>query len=999
MNQRTPNRYSKPIVFWALNHKLEEDELRRQLKEMSDKRVGGVILHPRSGLLTPYLTDEFFEMIGFIIEEAEKLGLDVWLYDEDPYPSGIAGGQVIADHPEYRAQILKYETRKVCSNEKISMDIPMEKIIGAFAVRRENGALAEVRDIRSHMGLLRTQWQTEHKYNTYYPTSYTKANPQLRADTYKPFYTLKWQADEREWDIVVLYSVYCGDYWLYPSYTDMLNPEAIEYFIDLTYEPYKKRFEKYFGNVVRGFFVDEPKYLSDPLPWTDKLPQYFENANGYPIEKALVALVFDFAGAEKMRRDFWDAVQDRFLETFPKQIAAWCERNNLELIGHCSPEEEPVDQVRYTGSIMNFMRSMTIPSTDLITYQVGDDKFPILPMSPINVSSAARQWRNAHALCETFGVTEWRLKYDDMIWMLNWLYTFGVDIFVFHAFMYSTDGYRKMDAGPSEFYQNPQWEYFGQISQYIGRVSQYMDTMDRKVDTAMFYPFDSWEVLFNIHHNQAFACRDEFCAVMNELIHKHCQFDFADVRDFETAQIVEGRLVIGSQSYSSIVVPPIYYLSELSRAKFEECARKGIRLYVCISDTSVSEWTIDTAFACFSIKGSAADGFEFGGFQCPVNEKLTLSGEGNEKLMVMNGEKTHWISNPTRESITVSYKLNTPGCNAEVFNPLTGEKLIISAESTVTVSPRGAVIISETAFEAARGKKPRKQIKELSGFWQFRTERRNVLRLGEWTLSDFTPERLHINDYEKTPYAVRTEPLGKSGVVNFPAEICYSTYADIDGFSGKLSLLKEFSGIDGKWEVYANGRKVDNWKRSKEYDCMTEEADLTPYLTPDDKRFYRKGELYIAVKLHAEEAANGLLQPMYLLGDFTVRLNNHESVGAELLNRKEKQILHTGSWADQGYPHYAGLAVYSQIFDIEETDDDARYFIEASTFNSAHKVYINGREAGIALAEPFATEVTGMIRPGRNEIEIEIASTPENMFYDLHAPFGLSGPVCLTEEK
>ena len=39
MNQRTPNRYSKPIVFWALNHKLEEDELRRQLKEMSDKSL------------------------------------------------------------------------------------------------------------------------------------------------------------------------------------------------------------------------------------------------------------------------------------------------------------------------------------------------------------------------------------------------------------------------------------------------------------------------------------------------------------------------------------------------------------------------------------------------------------------------------------------------------------------------------------------------------------------------------------------------------------------------------------------------------------------------------------------------------------------------------------------------------------------------------------------------------------------------------------------------
>lgn len=231
---------------------------------------------------------------------------------------------------------------------------------------------------------------------------------------------------------------------------------------------------------------------------------------------------------------------------------------------------------------------MTIPSTDLITYQVGDDKFPILPMSPINVSSAARQWRNAHALCETFGVTEWRLKYDDMIWMLNWLYTFGVDIFVFHAFMYSTDGYRKMDAGPSEFYQNPQWEYFGQLSQYIERVSQYMDTMDRKVDTAMFYPFDSWEVLFNIHHNQAFACRDEFCAVMNELIHKHCQFDFADVRD--TSSQNSESCINRSQTYCC---REAFFLGHLT-VYIDNCIRRGKHL-ICFSTDNVAQWMITSS--------------------------------------------------------------------------------------------------------------------------------------------------------------------------------------------------------------------------------------------------------------------------------------------------------------------------------------------------------------------------------------------------------------------
>lgn len=996
------NRYNKPIVFWALNHRLEKEELVRQLRLMKEKNIGGVILHPRSGLLTPYLTNDFFNMISCVIEEAGRLGIDVWLYDEDPYPSGIAGGQIITDYPEYRAQILKYETQSIDPGNFVIMDIPMEKIVGAYAIHRENGKIVEIRNIRSYMGLLRTEWEMEHKYNTYYPTTYTKANPQNRADTFKPFYRLEWQADDREWDIAVFYAVYCGEYWLYPSYTDMLNPDAIKTFINLTYEPYKARFGKYFGNIVKGFFIDEPKYLSEPLPWTDKLPQLLEDRTGYRLEEILIALVFDFKGAEKIRRVFWDVVQDRFLESFPKQIMEWCEKNGLELIGHCSPEEEPVDQVRYTGSITNFMRTMSIPGTDLITYQVGGEKFPILPMGPIHAASAARQWREGHALCETFGVSEWRLKYSDMIWMINWLYSFGIDIFVFHAFMYSADGYRKMDAGPSEFYQNPQWEYFEILAKYIERVTIYMGTINRKVDTAVLYPFDSWEILFNIHHQKALQCRDEFCMVMNALIRSHCQFDFADNRDFEGAEIRNGRLIIGHQNYSSLVIPPLYYLSSKTKRKIEECSRAGIKIYAYFSNESIKNEIEKLAYKAVSIKGSAEEGFEIKGFVCPENEDFKIYGAKTESLLVMNGEKSHWVFNPLFEEVTVSFAFKTEkDMKVEIYNPLTEEKKIYKEkQGCILIPPRCAMIISAVeCICMATGNWQTATIKELSGSWHLKTNKRNILRLGEWVMTKFALEDLHGIDFDKNPYTMQPIALGKMQNLSLPADVCYATYVDVNAYDGRLSLLKECSAIEGKWEIYVNGKLVDNWERSYEYDCMTEEADLSLYTIKQDRRLYRKGELNITVKLHAKRERDGLVQPLYLLGDFSVKLNNQESIGAELFNLDNDKIIYTGSWTDQGYPYYSGSATYTQHFELKEKVENSRYYVNAYAFGSAMKVNINKSEPKIVLAEPFTVDITDDVQEGENILNIEIASTPENMFYNFHAPFGLSRPVWIIEEK
>ena len=995
-------RYEKPIVFWALNHRLEKDIITSQLEDMKAHGIGGAILHPRSGLLTPYLSETYFEMIGWIIEEAERIDLDIWLYDEDPYPSGIAGGKVTAEHPEFRAHVMKYISRNAASFEQIHIDIPLEKIVGAFAVRKEDNVIKEKIDLSGSIGLLRTEWRAERKYCTYYPTTYTKAKPQNRADTYGPYYSLDWTAPEGAWEVFVFYTEPIKDFWLYPNFTDLLNPDAVQYFIDITYEPYKKRFGKHFGKRIKGFFVDEPKYLSEPYPWTDSLPALFENRWNYSFTDALIALGTDFEGAEKIRRDFWETVQDRFIASFPKQVSEWCQNNDLELIGHCSPEEEPVDQVRYTGSISYFMRTMSIPGTDLITNQIGGDKYPILSLSPLLASSTSKQWHDGRVLCETFGVSEWELKHSDMIWMLNWLYSFGVNIFVIHVFMYSTDGYRKMDAGPSEFYQNPAWRYFGPLSSYMERVSSYFAETVSDTKTALFYPFDSWMTTFQIHHDRAFQLRDEFAALMQKLISVHSQFDFVDYRDFENASFDDGMIVIGNCRYSELIIPPVYYFSEEAKKTLYEAKKNGIKIYV----SSASEGK-HADLSCFgdyfiSIDGNAESGIHVGlPEEISRTIRLNIVSEKSSQLIVSagnnNGKTVYWIFNPLDETVCADVSENWDAPAVEVWNPAGDFTEIIEASEALCIPGRTSVVISPVSDIVSTREKELTR-KELSGCWEFIPGKRNVLRLNEWVLGENDKYAIDEVDFEHQMNIVHPGQLSGNKDIVLPGEVTYKTIVDIDSYQGKMFLVREESAISGDWEILVNGQSVDNWERSDNFDCMEFSSDLSDFVSSADNRLYRRGELTITVKLRAQNGTDGLLQPLYLLGDFKVKLNYFESIGAELCNIEEPNILYTGSWADQGYPHFAGYGTYRQTFEMEKPEKDCEYFVEAYSAGNPFTVYLNDSNVGTADCEPYQVRITDAIREGTNCIEIETANTPVNMLYNLHQPSGLTKPVFILKK-
>ena len=104
--RRVPTAY-RPVAFWFLNHFLREDELRRQVREMAGKGFGGIMLHARDGLRSGYLNGEWKKALTWCLDEAQKHGMDAWLYDELNYPTGPAGGRMFDYLPDSRMKGLE----------------------------------------------------------------------------------------------------------------------------------------------------------------------------------------------------------------------------------------------------------------------------------------------------------------------------------------------------------------------------------------------------------------------------------------------------------------------------------------------------------------------------------------------------------------------------------------------------------------------------------------------------------------------------------------------------------------------------------------------------------------------------------------------------------------------------------------------------------------------------------------------------------------------------
>lgn len=96
------------VCFWSWNDRITRQEICRQLEEFADNRFTGVIVHSRCGLRIPYMGDEWFALYAVVVEEAKRLQLELWIYDEDGWPSGFGGGKVTARGEDFWIKGLQF---------------------------------------------------------------------------------------------------------------------------------------------------------------------------------------------------------------------------------------------------------------------------------------------------------------------------------------------------------------------------------------------------------------------------------------------------------------------------------------------------------------------------------------------------------------------------------------------------------------------------------------------------------------------------------------------------------------------------------------------------------------------------------------------------------------------------------------------------------------------------------------------------------------------------
>ena len=89
--QNPPAEY-RGAPFWAWNGDLRKEYLAEQIDVFEKMGLGGAHLHVRTGLSLPYLGEEHMDRVRFCTDKFKEKHMLSYLYDEDRWPSGAAGG-------------------------------------------------------------------------------------------------------------------------------------------------------------------------------------------------------------------------------------------------------------------------------------------------------------------------------------------------------------------------------------------------------------------------------------------------------------------------------------------------------------------------------------------------------------------------------------------------------------------------------------------------------------------------------------------------------------------------------------------------------------------------------------------------------------------------------------------------------------------------------------------------------------------------------------------
>ncbi len=521
---RSPPAELRARPFWALNGSLGEEELKRQIAVMREMGFGGAYLHSRTGLSTEYLSEEWFRLMNVCADELEKNGMSAYLYDEDRYPSGVAGGYVPM-HKEFRG---KYLTVRILSSAEYRAE---EGDIRVFSVKFKGERLISYRPYAGGKGQVAV-----------------------------------FSVRERE-----AQDVYNG----YP-YFDALKKEATEEFLHVTLDRYAEEMGERMGRSVKGVFTDEPNRgavfngfahlgadAERRTPYTEELfPAYFEKWHER-LEDKLPELYF--RGKNTFSRTAWrylETLTTLFLRNYAEPYHEWCRKHNIAFTGHILHEDNLSAMTALCGSPMRFYELMDAPGVDNLTADSTNIAVPVM------CSSVARQCGKKNVLSEMYAVIGWQADFRTYKRIGDWHAFFGVNDRCTHLSMYTMGGIAKRDYPASILSQSVWWKDYRMVEDYFARLNVFLSQGKQKAELLWIHPVESaWGMSRMEGYNNFFVPKDpgylaletRYRNVSDILAESGIKFDFGDEEMMSRLACTERKngkvyLRVGRERYERVLL-------------------------------------------------------------------------------------------------------------------------------------------------------------------------------------------------------------------------------------------------------------------------------------------------------------------------------------------------------------------------------------------------------------------------------------------------------------
>ncbi len=970
---KNPTSEYRGTPFWAWNSDLQAEELCRQIEIFKKMGLGGFHMHVRTGMSTNYLSDEFMSLIKCCVEKAKSEDMLAWLYDEDRWPSGAAGGLVTKDE-RYRARCLLM-TAVPC--EDGSED-------SKFMDSRSEGS-------RDGKGSLITCYDIELDAD-----GYLRSYKQIGADD---------EAAGTKWYAYL--KIHAPSPWYNnQTYLDTLNPKAVQRFTEVTHERYKETVGERFGDNIPSIFTDEPQFTRKMvldnstdtddifMPWTDDLPETYKAQYGEDLLAALPELFWELPDGKVsvVRYHYHDHIAERFASAFADVCGEWCRKNGIALTGHMMEEPTLHSQTAALGEAMRSYRGFDLPGIDMLC---ANFEFTTAKQT----QSAVHQFGREGMLSELYGVTGWDYDFRGYKLHGDWQACLGVTVRVPHLSWYAMGGEAKRDYPASIHYQSPWWEEYSALEDHFARVNTAMTRGKPVVKVGVIHPVESFWLHWGPNDKTALQ-RDnmdkKFREVTEWLLKGSIDFNFISESLFPMlCEKASAPLQVGKMAYDAIVVPDCETLRSTTLERLEDFRKAGGKLIfmggaptlengvpsergrklfedsVCITYDRASLLTALEANRTLAIRdedGSLANGFMYqlrADTDCnwlfisrceePYNKSVCRR---HDLQLIINGEWTPVVYdtlNGEQYAVACEYKNGQTVIHKTLYDYdsllvklipgkapdevktdvlFEGEAVTLPASVPYTLSEPNVLLLDMAEFAFDGG--------------DFRAEE-EILRL-----DNIVREALGFNERGggvAQPWVLEKEELTHSITLRFTVN------SEIE-YEGALLALEDAE----KAQIDFNGAAVSNdsigWYVDK---------DIKTVRLP----VIQKGVNVLTITLPVGETTN--TEWCYILGNFGVR-----TVGTEKTITTLPEKLYFDALKNQNLPFYGGNVTYHL-----QAEGDA-FTLEATRyFGTLMKVAVDGKDMGRIIYPPYKLALEG-IGAGKHDIDITLFGNRFNSFGPVH---------------